>query len=380
MAATSIWLLPAVLLACGADEGADSGIETASSDELSIVDLGSYSVNDTGDFTGDVNVEVPAGASSVMAYCSGYGDAQLGKVWYLTTPDGTKVYDGDIGDETKWRSDWNDDMATALVPMTPKLALTDGTWTFNWWIGANNPGSVDCKAVIRLDEPTDTANIAVDLVFVGLDGLDATTAAADPNFQAALAQFEVEWSSAGLTPQYNYVDFAGDVAKYTVVDVTDDDFSEFNSLLRTANPANDRTLTFFLVQEISNSTSGTTTLGKSGGPPGAAAVSGTSKSGVVVSAIDYDSAPEDVGKIMAHEGGHFLGLWHTTEADGSHNDPIGDTPECPMSADANANGTLNSAECAGQGAENVMWWTLTSGTATLTSDQGWVIRRSPAAN
>ncbi len=30
-----------------------------------------------------------------------------------------------------------------------------------------------------------------------------------------------------------------------------------------------------------------------------------------------------------------------------------------------------------KGAENVMWWTLTSGTASLSDDQGWVLRRGP---
>ena len=27
--------------------------------------------------------------------------------------------------------------------------LTAGTWNFNWWIDANNPGAVDCTAVIH---------------------------------------------------------------------------------------------------------------------------------------------------------------------------------------------------------------------------------------
>jgi hypothetical protein len=135
------------------------------------------------------------------------------------------------------------------------------------------------------------------------------------------------------------------------------------------------------VQEIANnSQGGATILGLSAGPPGAAALHGTSKSGVVVSALDYDAAPSDVAKIMAHEGAHFLGLYHTTEKGGDLFDPLSDTPECPISNDSNGNGTMNSDECGGAGAENVMWWTLTEGTATMSTDQGWVVRRNPVAD
>lgn len=378
--AFAVWGVPAALLACGGDKDADSGdVGNPPADELQVIDLGSVAVSDTGDFTGELTVDVPEGASSVMAYCGGYGDPNLGKLWYLTDPGGSKVYDADAPG-TNYRSDWLDDMATALVPESPQTAATAGSWLFDFWIGAGNPGSVDCSAVIRLDEPGNEANILVDLVFVGLDGLDATTAPDDANFQDVLAQFEAEWNSGGLKPTFNYVDFGGNVAQYTTVEVTDDDYSEFNDLLRTSNPANDRTITFFLVQEIVNTDGGATILGLSAGPPGAAATHGTSKSGVIVSAIDIDSTPTDVAKIMAHEGGHFLGLYHTTEKDGTQFDVIGDTPECPASNDADANGTMNSSECAGMGAENVMWWTLTSGTATMSSDQGWVVRRNPVAD
>jgi hypothetical protein len=38
---------------------------------------------------------------------------------------------------------------------------------------------------------------------------------------------------------------------------------------------------------------------------------------------------------------------------------------------------MNTSECTGKGSENVMWWTLTSGNATLSGDQGWVLRRNP---
>lgn len=376
--AVVIWVPVAVVVACSGDKDGDG--TTPPDDELVVEDLGPATLSDTGGYI-DLSVEVPDGAVSTMVYCGGWGDSALGAVWSLTDPSGSQVYSGDAPDAGRFRSDFLDDLAPALVPMSPQLDLSPGTWGFQWFVGAGNDGSASCGAVHRVDTVSDAATVHVDLVFVGVDGLDAATAPEDAAFQEVLAELEAEWGSANLTPSYSYVDFSGDVARYAVVDVADDDYTEFNDLLRTSSPDGLRTVTFFLVQEIANSSAGgATILGLAGGPPGAAAVHGTSKSGVIVSAIDYAAAPTDVGKIMAHEGGHFLGLFHTTEKDGSRQDILNDTPVCPLSADSNADGTLNSSECGGQGAENVMWWTLNDSDPTLSSDQSWVLRRSPVAD
>lgn len=372
--AGAIWLVPAALLACGKDKN-----KGPSEDLIQVVDLGPVAVHDTGGFTGDLAVDIPDGAGSVVAYCGNFGDSQLGQVWYVKD-NGNQIWDGDAPNQGNFRGEWLDDMVPTLVPLSPLTPLNAGTWSFDFWIGGGNPGSVDCGAVIRLDQPGTDANVLVELVFVGM-GLSAADAETDTAFQQVLTQFEEEWGTAGLNVDYVYTDFSGDTSRFQVVDVSDDDYSEFNDLLRTANPENSRTLTFFLVEEIANSSAGgATILGLSAGPPGAAAIPGTSKSGVIVSAVDYADAPGDVAKIMAHEGGHFLGLYHTTEKDGSQHDPIADSPQCPASNDADGNGTMNSSECAGQGAENVMWWTLTQGTASFSNDQGWVVRRSPVAD
>jgi hypothetical protein len=372
--------LAALLVGCGGGKDSDSGEDLSNvvaPEPTAIDDFGSVAVHDTGGFTGDIEVDVPSDAVSSLAWCGGFGDRSLGTVWYVTDPDGTVVYDADAPDLTRYRSEYLDDLSPALLPITPALDLKPGIWKFNWWIGGNNPGSVDCGAVHRTWATGAKAIIKVDLVFVGAGGLDAGSAPDDASFQAALAQLEKEWGSAGLRPAFTYVDFSGDLGKYAVVDVEDDDYTEFNDLLRTTSNAGARTrMTFFLVDEIvNNSQGGATILGLSAGPPGAASVHGTSKSGVIVSAIDVADAPEDVGKIMAHEGGHFLGLFHTTEKSGGKHDPIPDTPQC--TDDADGNGTMNTSECTGKGSENVMWWTLTSGNATLSGDQGWVLRRNP---
>ncbi len=380
LAAVCLWI-PAIFFACSGDDEELGPDET----ELQRDDLGNVELSDTGAYI-DLSVEVPEGAVSTAVHCGGWGDDALGAVWTLTDPGGSVVYDGQAAldgdfDAYPYRSDFVDDHAVALIPISKGLQLSAGTWGVQFFIGAGSNGSADCEAIHRIDEVADDATVYVNLVFVGPEGLDATTAPDDEGFQAALAKFEAEWASAGLTPIYEYVDFGGDKAKYTVIELDEGDYGEFNDLLRTVDSENQRTVTFFFVEEIVDLASGgTTVLGLSGGPPGVPATNGTSKSGVIVSAVDFDSAPEDIGKIMAHEGGHFLGLYHTTEKDGARNDILDDTPTCPASADTSGNGTLSVAECAGKGGENVMFWTLTEGTATFSGDQGWVLRRNPAVD
>ena len=91
---------------------------------------------------------------------------------------------------------------------------------------------------------------------------------------------------------------------------------------------------------------------------------------VLVSAATYRSSSgaldtDGLGTTAAHEIGHYLGLYHTSERDGSAHDPIGDTPECTSSQSACGD------------ASNVMFWTGGGGRNQLTAGQGVVMRRHP---
>ena len=57
-------------------------------------------------------------------------------------------------------------------------------------------------------------------------------------------------------------------------------------------------------------------------------------------------------------------------------DPLGDTPVCDESNDANGDGFVAPSECAGLGADNVMFWTPSTGVTDLSDDQEYVITRS----
>src|SRR5437764_5177126 len=149
-------------------------------------------------------------------------------------------------------------------------------------------------------------------------------------------------------------------------------------------------------------------VGVGGTIPGPASFNGTVQSGAVVSIADlfsglascptgaYDigaCGPDEVAFISAHETGHFLGLFHTTEREGADFDPLTDTPKCPCTSCAAPGSrcgtygtnapTLLADRCASAptcgGGDNLMFWFLEPGVSagTLTSQQSQVMRLNP---
>ncbi len=113
--------------------------------------------------------------------------------------------------------------------------------------------------------------------------------------------------------------------------------------------------------------------GRSSGIPGPQGVHGTAASGVILALEALRDS--EIPLVVMHEVGHFLGLFHATEADGQHFDSFTDTPRCTPVHDLNGNGFVTPSECAGAGADNLMFW-ASIGT-TLSDEQGAVIRSSP---
>jgi hypothetical protein len=356
-----------LLLAAGCDGG-------GAADNFDLVDLGSF----TTDADGLVNIpwEAPEGVVSTEVFCGPYGYDTIATADDVSSPDGTMVFDDDAPYDGALRVGVLDDMLPVLVPVSPDLPAVAGEWSMNFFIDASElPATVSCSALARTGETSSSNLIDVNIVFVGVDGISAgmtaQAAESDDTVQAVVTGLGDLWSDLGVSlGTVRYSDFAGDVASATTIE----GYSEFGNLLRTVDDGAE--LTFFMVQDIDLG-DGASILGLSGGPPGVAGHGGTSKSGVVINVANVAASPEQVSLIMAHEGGHFLGLFHPTENDLGGQDPLGDTPVC---SDSDGDGSLTSAECAGSGSENVMWPTAQVGTATsFTSDQGWVVARNPIA-
>jgi hypothetical protein len=95
-------------------------------------------------------------------------------------------------------------------------------------------------------------------------------------------------------------------------------------------------------------------FGISGGTPGAVGLLGSAQSGLALALDTLGLARAD--RALLHEIGHQLGLFHTSESDGSSVEPLRDTPVCGREHDQNSDGLLRADECEGNGADNLMFW------------------------
>lgn len=98
------------------------------------------------------------------------------------------------------------------------------------------------------------------------------------------------------------------------------------------------------------------TLGPNGIPE-------TAGSGVVIALAAHRTADgfldtAVMGETIAHEVGHQLGLFHTSESDGSGHDLAPHTDECTLDVDTNGGRQLAADEC--PDGQNVMFWTSAS--------------------
>jgi hypothetical protein len=352
-----------ILLACTGEEPGEEGLERA--------ELGTFTTDADGGM--DVLFDVPDAAVSALVYCGPYGYDMLATAETITDPGGAVVYDMEAAPGAM-RVDVHADLLPVLIPVSPDLDVSAGEYTLRAYFDSEEAVTATCNGVFRT-QAVESTLIDLNFVFVGVDGVapGLNAATGEDTMVAVVDELTAMWSTGDITINtISYSDFDGDVEKYTVVDGDE----ELGNLLRTV-PTSDRTVTFFFVQDITDD-DGATILGLAGGPPGAAAVGSTSKSGVVVNVASFASDPAEIARIIAHEGGHFLGLFHTTEKDGSQTDPLGDTPEC--SNDADSNGTLSTSECEGTGADNLMWWASSADSTQMSGDQGWVVARSPATH
>ncbi|MCB9682404.1 MAG: hypothetical protein H6733_13135 [Alphaproteobacteria bacterium] len=126
------------------------------------------------------------------------------------------------------------------------------------------------------------------------------------------------------------------------------------------------------------------TLGLAGGLPGPLGAT-TPASGVALNLgahrdADYRLDVRLLGETLAHELGHQLGLFHTTEANGRSFDVHDDTPTCDVDLfDDDRDGTVSAEECVSRDGRNLMFWTAGDfAQDALSPGQVDVLVRSPA--
>ncbi|MEZ4247993.1 MAG: M43 family zinc metalloprotease [Polyangiales bacterium] len=151
----------------------------------------------------------------------------------------------------------------------------------------------------------------------------------------------------------------------------DGDPGELQELFALGAGSGRGSLPIFLVRDISGA------LGIAGDIPGAWMHPGEITNGIAISVdaiFEPDPLTPTFGVVLAHETGHYLGLFHSTEIDGTVLDPIADTPECGPERDTDGDGLLFEAECEGAGGDNFMFWAAQDD--VMTAGQGTVAGRA----
>ena len=260
--------------------------------------------------------------------------------------------------------------ANVLVPQSPEFSAKAGTWTFK--AKSNDRVSI----ALRTGSTPSAATITIQPYITG-----TTWSAGD--ISVALIIMKRIYSKNGITLTVKSTITISDT-QYATVSKT---FTDTTTSALLSQGSTDGVNLFFVQDQLEK----TSFLGKAAGIPGSMGIA-NSWNGVLIFLIPHASGTmldaQLLGETAAHEMGHQLGLFHTTESGGNQFDILSDTLECQKSTQNNNNDLKVSAEeCESYGAENVMFWTSWSSSSrsagkkqeVLCNQQQEVLKYSPLA-
>lgn len=267
-------------------------------------------------------------------------------------------------------------LVTMLQPMAPKYAdlLEPGTHRISL---ASEGDDAPCwRWTPQLDVQEELPyRLRLDLIAVGAQFVDAQAFEEDPLMRAALVYAQEQFALAGIDLHVR----TWSVAEPSLSDAYGElsNVSEARELLGSLpnleedDPLAQLSVPVALIDGFSIESG---LLGFAGALPGPVALHGQEGAGVVASVALLESyrGPEQVGMMLVHELGHYLGLRHTSSWPNFGPDPLDDTPECPQDVYQ-----TNSYDC--EDAYNVMFPLL-----SMSEDHWWseeqveVMRGHPA--
>ncbi len=262
--------------------------------------------------------------------------------------------------------------ANLTLPLSPDTLPTPGCLAILPAVpGDVSGGGLVHVATRRGDPLAATGEFSINAIRVG------DVAITQEQLEAALLRADTVYGLNG----------AGSLASVDYTDISTDDGTFIPTTgaqiegLRSANVGGPTTaINVFFIDDFTDATG---VLGIAAGIPGPNGVPETRGSGVVIALESHRTAEGTLdttlmGETIAHELGHQLGLFHTTESDGTDHDVVPDTAECTLDMDIDGDGQLTAEEC--PDGDNVMFWTSAAFPQDLMSPaQADVIFYSPVS-
>ncbi len=289
-----------------------------------------------------------------------------------------------------------------LIPQTPDYAAPSGAYTFV--VNSLETMNADVYVVHQLAATAavpEASHVSVNLFFTQL-GETAADAATNPTFQAMLARaLKFLGSTDGSPPADGTLGLSIDAVHY--IDVSSDYASIAGNESETSPPAKSLNelfaqsagqapgLNVFFVSNLSLGSTNIAVIGVDPAVPSPGAFVGTGRSGALVVMPAVPAATDTstinmLSQAIAHELGHYLGLFHNQEST-CMPDNLSDTPcdpLCTCTPDASSTCTqyvgpdLAACDNGSGAANNVMYWLLSpSNTLTFTAEQAATAKRNP---
>ncbi|MCC6748173.1 MAG: hypothetical protein IT371_10970 [Deltaproteobacteria bacterium] len=269
--------------------------------------------------------DLPPHATSFVLTTEVGSASEAGLVARLADPTGNVLVEP-TGDSCKFYSSATryypaEQVANLYYPNVPTLKITPGIHTYQ--VVATK---MDLPVTVKLTTKLGTAQkgtLNINWFFLNLQGtcipgptLNAATAATHAWFRTVGTNMRSILKNAGLTIGYETFHDLNSPALDVIEVPEQGQPRELQSLFASSRALALPSLNIFFVREIKSTTLGGMVLGISGGIPGPPGIHGTASSGIAMSmqtACLEKNSSYNPAHTLAHEIGHYLGLFHNQE-------------------------------------------------------------------